>query len=367
MNYSFVDATFLERVVLNILNNRPNVEFEEKYLDEKITQRAKIQELVDKTTRGAKKAFNLTIFKAGDVNIIDVNVNIAKDEKGKLIFYLSGRGLKTYCSRLLHFVIINQCGKNMHYPQNGSNFTKWYPFIGRCIPIMLDMATNFRLLELYLREQRVHRTIVDSKNILGIDIPIEIPDVYQPYTFLTRGTNNIHNPKKMGTGKYIFGRNGITTEHVTKIVEIIRNKFYHLHGKIYPMNIDTDDLKDFYKSKHQFAIGSFSTNHERLLIKYDGSIFIVDPWMKYLPKKIMKNIDCEDETINVEFLQRSISDQDKEGSCVLCCIARMLYIADSLTLHDVYTKENIEQLVNEPITDFYAYLAHFVFRQSLFV
>lgn len=367
MSYSVVDATFLERLILNILNNIPIIEFEEKYRDEKIVQRKKIQELIDNTISGTKRVYNLSIFKVGDLNIIDVNVNIAKDEKGKLNFYLSGRGLKTYCSRLLHFVVTHQYGKNVHYPQNGSNFTKWYPFIGKCIPIMLNMATNFRLLELYLREHRAHRTIVDSKNILGIDIPIVIPDVYQQYLCLERGTNNIHNPRKIGTGKYIFGRNGITNENTTKIIEIVRNKFNHLHSKIYPMNINTDDLMDFYNSANQFAIGSFSTKHERLLIKIDDSILIIDPWMKYFPKKTMESIVCANKTINVEFLQRSMCDQDKEGSCVLCCIARMLYVADCLALHNVYTRETIEQIVDEPITDFYAYLAHFVFRQSLFV
>lgn len=70
---------------------------------------------------------------------------------------------------------------------------------------MLNIAVKIRLLELYLREQRASRIIVDTENILGLDIPIKIPDIYQQYKFLN-GINNMHNPQKIGTGKYIFGK-----------------------------------------------------------------------------------------------------------------------------------------------------------------
>jgi hypothetical protein len=367
MSYAIVDSSFLEQVILNILHNKPIVEFEEKYREEKLTQRARIQELVDKISTGIHKVFNLSIFSAGDINIIDVSLNIVKDKNMKLNFYLSGRDLKTYCSRLPHFVVFDRQGKATHYPQNGSNFTKWYPFIGKCIPIMLNIATNFRLLELYLREQRAQKTIVNSKNILGIDIPIEIPDMYRTYSFLGRAIHNVHNPKKIKIGKYIFGKNGVTSENTTKIVRVIRKTFEHLEGKIYPKNIQVEDLLDFYDGEYQFGIGSLSSTHERLFVKIDNTIFIVDPWMKFIPKKTMEELSCVNNSIHFEFLQRFISDQGEEGSCVLCCVARMLYVVDSLMQYDFYTREHLGQIINEPITDFYAYLTHFVFRQSLFL
>lgn len=111
MNYCFVDEKFLDKLVFDILNNNQIEEFEEIYKNEKIVELEKIQKLVNYTKNGIQKSFNLSIFKAGDMNIIDLNVNIAKDTKGKINFYLSGRYLKKYCSRLLHVLILDSIKK----------------------------------------------------------------------------------------------------------------------------------------------------------------------------------------------------------------------------------------------------------------
>jgi hypothetical protein len=353
-----IDDEWLDSTIVSILNNRDIDEFSQ-YSELFTTQRQHVQSLIDGLQKYQSiKSFNLSIFTAGDVNIIDINVNVNKDNHGKLGFFLNGTGLKKYCSRLLHF-IVGKRGSETHYPQNGSNFSKWYPFAGKCIPVMIDMATKFRVLEFHLREQRKQKVHVETMNILGVNIELQIPSMYN-VPKLMRELTNMRNPKKVGNGKYFYGVNGIRSSKLNAMLEYA-NTFESLNAKLFHRCIVNFDLRQFVESSTLFAISVWK-NHARILIKCDDTIFVIDPWMHYLHRDIESELATVNHDLNIKFVKRSVKDQSTEGSCVLCSIARLAFIARGV--ENVVEKEYLLQNVNTQLDDFYAYFACFLYRVS---
>jgi hypothetical protein len=70
--------------------------------------------------------------------------------------------------------------------------------------------------------------------------------------------------------------------------------------------------------------------------------------MDGLPKVISFQLIPANPDIRIVFFTRKIKDQKKEGSCVLCAMARLVSLVDST--------EPIETNALKPIGNFYAYL-----------
>lgn len=353
----------LESIVVNILNNK-DFPLDDNGMDKSLL-RDKVQECIDNIRSGKWSSANLSIPCLGHVNVVDINVIVQKDSSGRMFFALLGGDLKKYCSRLMHIVIKDKWGKTTHYPQNGTHFAKIYPFVGCCIPIMIDMAINLRILDVHLRKQRTRGEVVDVENILGIHIPVEIPEFFHyQRDFLESNFSNPLNPLKTGVGKYTFGKNGVTARKITATLRYILETFGQFRDQIYPVNISGYEISCFSKSRFTFALTGW-LRHERLLVKHNDIIFVVDPWKRGLRQDIIEELVTTNSDTQFEFLTRSVKDQGREGSCVLCCVARMLQMASNISVlgGDVVTS-TIYQFADEPLLDFYAFLTAVVFRHS---
>lgn len=360
MNLSFVDEKWLDECIFSILNNIPIQDFLEN-CEKSEEIKNSIQSLVDKAAKSSKSiSYNLSIFSSGCVNNVDINVNISKNSDRHLNFYLSGQLLKKYCSRLMHF-IVRKNDKVVHYPQNGTNFSKWYPFCGKCIPIMIKMATNLRLLEIYLQSRKREGLFIKSANILGTDISVEIPENYESIPSLRSFLSNGGNPRKVGNGLYIYGVNGVNTVKINKMLRYI-SCFRVASNKIFPTCVCDFDLAEFVESDFMFAITSWN-NHSRFLIKSERIVYIVDPWMKFLCRDLEEKIRSRSEDLEIKFLSRRQRDQEKEGSCVLCCFARMLFTADNI---EDFSEDSLRKSVGVELNDFYAYFAFFIYSVTSF-
>jgi hypothetical protein len=380
----------------------------------------KIEELINalKTSNVSQigsKTFNLSILRVGDVNKVDINVMVKKDTH--INFYLCGKDLYKYCRNLPHIIVINgRTGIKDHYPKNGSGFSKWYPFIGNAIRIMVKIATNLRLLELYLRSiKRTHGIAVRKGNVLGLDISFEISRIFTPYAFLHESNFVccVDNPEKLAIGKFLYKQNGVYSRKINFMLKYTLETFPHMRGLIFPKVIKNFDVNTFYNSSYTFALSGWN-RHARLLIKvapeeltfdelsvellnlsdivsetesivsddFDNSsesdkpvlqlnsvdnlcdIYVVDPWMKKLPKTIFENLIETNPSISIKFIKRFCTDQGIEGSCVLCCFSRLLQISNSVQSNNsMCDSKSIIKNLDTYIPDFYAYLSSVIFRQ----
>lgn len=143
-------------------------------------------------------------------------------------------------------------------------------------------------------------------------------------------------------------------------------------------DIESDDIESDYSSisvvnNESSTNINFNSEH----IDYDQyDIWIIDPWKKKLKKETWDDIVETNSKINIQFIKRIIKDQSSEGSCVLCSFARILYILCSIDFdnHKYNNVEercslslNVQQNILNPIPDFFAYLASYIFRNSFFI
>ncbi len=98
-------------------------------------------------------------------------------------------------------------------------------------------------------------------------------------------------------------------------------------------------------------------------------IWIIDPWKNKLKQERWNSILSTNSEIKVNFISRRLKDQGKEGSCVLCAFARLLFLANSINLtipnNLVGSEILIQTNLSTPIPDFFAYLTSFIFRNCV--
>ena len=125
------------------------------------------------------------------------------------------------------------------------------------------------------------------------------------------------------------------------------------------INLDLSDLSSI-DSSLQEELNMNNINFD----EYD--IWIIDPWKQRLKKETWDNIIQINSKINIQFVKRIRKDQGKEGSCVLCSLARILY-----TIHSVDFDNNeeislrLKENLSNPIPDFIAYITSYIFRNCI--
>ncbi len=116
-------------------------------------------------------------------------------------------------------------------------------------------------------------------------------------------------------------------------------------------------------SNEDFSIGDNFEEFKNKCEQYE--IWIIDPWMRRLPAKLDEKIKTRNNPIlTIKLANRIIKDQDKEGSCVLCAVSRLVYLMSQTIGSTSTTQQELINILNQPIPDFYAYLAKYLFRKT---
>ncbi len=397
------------------------------------THKEQIAQLVTKieSNESNKKMYLLSRISYSKPNIIDIDLCVAKSDVGKIQYYFVGRDLAKFYRFLpcYEFSIGNR--KIQIRPKTGTSHAKFYPDSVK--DYMIEIAINLRMLDLYCKKYKMvtGHTLKETK-MLGLIIPFEIPEFYRGWTELLDSTeiNSQDNPVKISEGKFLFGKNGITSGRAGWMLNLLFDKFPEFRKYCCPRVFNTCDLNNFILSEQTFAVTSWQ-RHSRFIIKvkktHDNidlkeniqesevdekekieneetkldivdndesdensdlnniklsdanlakisqyNILIVDPWMRGLPEIVKNKLEEKNPLVEIKMYNRIIKDQSKEGSCVLCTLARLIYLITSIYLVDKEINESNESnLINEytkylntPIPDFYAYLVKFLFRKT---
>ncbi len=394
--------------------------------------REQIIQLIDKIKISDRnKTYVLTRLSYLHPNIVDIDLCVTKSSSGKINFYFVGRDL-AFCYKSLPSYTVNLPNnrKINIYPRTGTSHSKFYPDLVE--KPLIEIAINFRMLELYGRNQKMTTgALMKSNRLLGSDIPFDIPQLFGIWEELvsSQEINSGENPIKIKDGQFFYGKNGVgggrTGWMLTKLFENIP----HFAQLCCPRVISSYDLTRFIMSDFVFAMTSWN-RHSRLIIKLNKSdeefetagpledneteesdnsnqvgnnneetenaigdevelesehdeqepnhdldmdlvkdkfssvkILIIDPWMKRLPEKVFTKLNEKNNLLDFKLYNRLIRDQNKEGSCVLCTLSRLIYLMSSVSIDSDLNKE-IELQLNKPIPDFYAYLSKFLFRKT---
>ena len=289
-----------------------------------------------------KKDFVLSRISLAKTNHINIDMHVQKTDN-KIQFYLVGSDLKYY------FMFLPKVG---HYPHTGTSNSKWYGYESKSH--MIKIAIGLKLIEIMLFSTRINQMYdLNSTGILGLEVQFDIPDKYIQYQMLSLETSirSSSNPIKMHEGIFIYGKNGINTDMTDKMILMLNSIFSHTSELLFPTIIKNYDLVEFNSSPYTHAICSWN-HHARILVKIEGRIMIIDPWMKYLPRVVRENLT--NSNIKIGFFSRNQKDQSTEGSCVFCVFARVLFMIDST--------DSVEKNISKPIPDFYAYLVKIIYN-----
>lgn len=286
----------------------------------------------------------ISIQKLNRINI-DLHIQISEN-KTSPDFYLLGPDLKFYYMYL------------PTHSTTGTRNSKWYPWESR--NLMIHIALNLRLLEIMLFNIRIDDSYeLKDIGILGLEVNFEIPDQYKYSTLINNPENirNKMNPTKVANGQFLYGKNLISITDLNNMINSAKKYIPNIINKIYPRVIESYELSIFITSKYKYAISSWNC-HARILVKdeYSVNVLIIDPWMNILPFKIRNELQIKNNTITFSLFNRTIKDQDTEGSCGFCAFSRMLYLIDK----EKYTLYNA---ANQPIPDFYAYVTKLFYLQ----
>jgi len=337
---NYTDISLLERIGSR---NHPfsqdpitNNDFHTSLIEEQITKVCSTD-----TFNKNKKDYVISRISLSKSNRINIDLHIQKIND-KIQFYLVGSDLKDY------FMFLPKLG---HYPHTGSLNSKWYGYEYKSY--MIKIALGLKLIEIMLfgiKIQNIYNINETKTGILGLEVQFEIPTKYKTYDMLNlqSSTRCSLNPIKISDGIFLYGKNGINHESSNKIISILRT-FSHISDLLFPTIITNYDLIEFNTSTYHFAICSWN-NHARILVKTGKiNIMIIDPWMKFLPRIISNSLSLVlvNSGIKVGFFSRNQKDQTSEGSCMLCILARLIFMIDS--------EESIEKNICKPIPDFYAY------------
>ncbi len=381
--------------------------------------REQIIQLIDKIKISDRnKTYVLSRLSYLHPNIVDIDLCVSKSSSGKVNFYFVGRDL-AFCYRSLPSYTVNLPNnrKINIYPRTGTSHSKFYPDLVE--KPLIEIAINFRMLELYGRNQKMTTgALMKSNRLLGSDIPFDIPQLFSNWEELisSQEINSEENPIKIKDGQFFYGKNGVSGGRTGWMLTKLFENIPHFSQLCCPRVISSYDLTRFIMSDFVFAMTSWN-RHSRLIIKLNKSdeefetaslvedneveetenvigdevelesepdeqesnhdldmdlikakfssvkILIIDPWMKRLPEKVFTKLNEKNNLLDFKLYNRVIRDQNKEGSCVLCTLSRLIYLMSSVSIDSDLNKE-IELHLNKPIPDFYAYLTKFLFRKT---
>lgn len=310
-----------------------------------------VQNQIDKVMSSeGKRDYTISRISLSKYNKINIDIHIQKSGE-KIQFYLAGPDLRNY------YMYLPKLGP---YPHTGTSNSKWYDIAYRTH--MVSIAVNLKLLEIMLFGIRISDTYtVSTTGILGLEVPFDIPLVYQSVDILTdqKYLLNSSNPSKISDGMFLYGKNGVKSEDTDKILSQLRINFPHIENSVYPVVIRDWDLSEYVNSSYRFALCSWN-RHARILIKSckGCDVIIIDPWMNGLPRVISSVLAPANRKIRIGFFSRTIKDQEGEGSCVFCALSRLISLVDSTEI------EQPEVSANKPVSDFYAYLVKTVYLLS---
>ncbi len=359
-------------------------------------------------------------------NVIDIDVCIAKSEiTNDIKLFFIGRDLADCFTFLPKFKVTLSNGKTIIIsPQKGAQHCRIYPYM--VSNKLIEIGINLRLLELYARENNMTTGFLKkSTHLIGSVIPFDIPKQFLSFNDLTNPNeiNSQDNPVKIRPGIFLYGNNGLKNGVMTQMLSLIFEKYPHYEQMVLKFPLLTFDLTKVLSSDVNFFFTSWD-KHQRLLIKIpksqiknninidnteeesDGSksdsegsisiksinttdinepdfkinidkllqyeVWIIDPWKKYVSDKILNKLRDKNPYTTFKFIRRSIKDQDKEGSCSMCSLARLLYLlatiypnnAEPNIKPDILLSEEYIRNLNTPIPDFYAYLVKYLYRHS---
>jgi len=288
-------------------------------------------------------------------NKIKIDLYINKCD-GNINFYIVGDDLQYYHMYLPSIIDRNRLIK----PRTGTHNSKWYPWIAK--KLMINISINLRLLEILLKYSNVSiEYMKQTYGILGLEVNFDIPEHLKSNTLICSfdELNSKLNPIKLKSGFFLFGKNGTNNQIINSMLKYIKTNFYDISEQLFDVFLDTYDLNEFINSNKQYAIVSWKY-HCRIIFKsnIDNNIIlnIIDPWMKYLESDILENLISCNSKCKINFIIRKIKDQDREGSCALCSIARLLYLLDNQDI-------NFDILINNTIPDFYIYWTSLIYRK----
>lgn len=308
---------------------------------------SQIMEQVNKvcTTQYDKLDYTISRISLSKFNKINIDVHVQKS-KDTIQFYLAGPDLSEY------YMFLPKIG---HYPHTGPSHSKWYGL--ECRDKLVSIAFWLKMLEIIISHIKISPNYTQSKfGILGLEVPIIIPEKYQQDKLITsqEQINNKLNPSKISQGIFLFGKNGLGKDHTIGLLATLRKRFPHIESQVYPSVITGWNLSDFVTSSYKFALSSWN-NHARICIKNckNVHVLIIDTWMNGLPRAISSQLVPANPSVCIGFARRTIKDQQSEGSCVFCALARLISIVDVV--------ESVESNLTKPIEDFYAYLVKTVY------
>lgn len=442
LNQSQLSNTNLEidKIIISIISGKNPIEINDikddiyprSFKSNYNTHKEKIIQLIDKieSNQSNKKMYVLSRLSYLKPNIIDIDLCVSKSFDNKIQYYFVGRDLAKYY-RFLPCYELNLVHKKIQIrPKTGTSHAKFYP---DCVKdYMVEIAINLRMLELYCKKYKMvtGHTLKQTK-LLGSIITFEIPEYYKGWAELIdpKQINSQDNPVKISEGKFLFGKNGITSGRAGWMLNLLFEKFPEFKSYCCPRVFNTCDLNNFILSGYTYAVTSWH-RHSRFIIKikktddinnlyeieeskslinkdsdeetnddtkddiseYNESndldnvdlsesnlktisqynILVIDPWMRSLPELVKNKLEQKNPLIEIKVYNRIIKDQSKEGSCVLCTLARLIYLITSVYFID---KQNITdnsnliikytKYLNKPIPDFYAYLVKFLFRKTV--
>jgi hypothetical protein len=293
--------------------------------------------------------------------IVDINVQVTCVESGEVKYSLFGSDLRKYHMYLPK--IRDQLTGRVFRPKVGTRYSRWYPDF--MAPVMKNIALHLRMLDLYLKFNHMVITQDYSSSeigILGLEVPFDIDEKYEEF-FDIQEVECDSNPIKKSPGIFLFGKNGISHEIANQMANNV-SKFTGFEH-VYPNEIkESKQLIQFINSPQTIAIGTWN-RHARILIKQTNikTVEIIDPWKKIIEADFLlkcNNLACLIGW-NVVFIKRKIEDQMcGENSCVLVAFARLMYLASKETKLYSYSYANY----NNPIPDFYAFLASYLYRKT---
>lgn len=324
-------------------------------------------------------------------NTVDIDLCLTKNLfDNNLYFYFIGRDLAECFILLPSYNVILPNGKSfIIYSKKGHNHCRIYPFI--ISDKLIEIAINLRLLEIYTKENNLHTGILKKQtHLLGSVIPFEIPDKFKLLDNIIDPIeyNSIDNPVKIHSGIFLFGINGLKNKIITKMLTILFVQFPCYQLLVFKFPLSTYKLSKVLLEEYKFILTSWD-KHQRLLIKIpkdkdymintleidklkEYEILIIDPWKRKLSNNILIKLNQNNPHVTFRFMNRNIKDQDKEGSCSMCILARLLYILDSLYPNNLDPEiqagnkliDEYINILNKPIPDFYAYLVKYLYRKS---
>lgn len=318
--------------------------------------RSQVQEQINKVCSSPWEKLDYVLSRISLSKTNKVNIDVHVQKSGSQVkFYFVGPDLRDY------FMYLPRLGPTN--PHTGSSHSKWYSV--ECRSRIESIAIQLKMLELALFGVQITDTYevnVSGTGILGLEVPLTIPDLYNSDQHITSkpSLENASNPTKVSDGLFLYGKNGVSPENTSKLLDELRTRFAHLESNIYPTVIRDWDLSPFVASDFKFALCSWN-RHARVLIKSCRSVnvLIIDSWMNGLPRVISEQLGPANPDIRIGFLPRTIKDQKGEGSCVFCALARLV------SLVDASHTESSDKASTKPIGDFYAYLVKCIYSGLL--